>query len=215
MNIGILGGTFDPIHRGHSYVAQCVLEMFGLNHILFMVSKFPPHKREYSITSSSHRYAMVDLDLLDNQNLYPSAWEIDQETLSYTVETLQYFTHRYPENQYCFIAGSDSLNEIHLWKDYDKLLEEYCFVFVQRPGIEVDLNKLKISESSKRNIRKFSKKEQLSISPGQSFLASINAPDVSSTSIREMISEGKRLPSEMVSAAVFQYIKKYRLYEKS
>ena len=169
----------------------------------------------YSITSSSHRYAMVDLDLLDNQHFYPSAWEIDQETLSYTVETLQYFTHRYPENQYCFIAGSDSLNEIHLWKDYDRLLEEYCFVFVQRPGIEVDLNTLKISESSKRNIREFSEEEQLSISPGQSFLASINAPDVSSTSIREMISEGKRPSSEMVSSAVFQYIKKYRLYEKS
>ena len=214
MNIGILGGTFDPIHRGHSYVAKCVLEMFGLNHILFMVSKFPPHKKEYDITSSFHRYAMVALDLLAHQNFYPSSWEIDRETLSFTVETLQHFTRRYPENKYCFIAGSDSLNEIHLWKDYDKLLGEYCFVFVQRPGIEVDLNKLKISESLKRNIQKISKEEQLFVEPGQSFLVSINAPDVSSTSIREIISKVEIPPLEMVSSSVFQYIKKYCLYEK-
>ena len=85
MKIGILGGTFDPIHRGHSYVARCVLNMFSLNHVLFMVSKLPPHKEKDDLTSPFHRFAMVVLDLLDDRDLYPSPWELERGTLSYTI----------------------------------------------------------------------------------------------------------------------------------
>ncbi len=214
MKIGILGGTFDPIHRGHSYVARCVLRMFSLNHVLFMVSKLPPHKEKDDLTSPFHRYAMVVLDLLDDRDLYPSPWELERGTLSYTIETLQYFARRHPGDEYCFISGSDSLHEIHLWKDYGKLLREHCFIFVQRPGIEVDLDKLGVSASSRGTIRAVCEKERPTIRPGQSFLIAINAPAVSSTSIREMIVSGKQPSADMVSPAVLQYIRRHRLYEK-
>ena len=191
-------------------MARCVLRMFSLNHVLFMVSKLPPHKEKSDLTSPFHRYAMVVLDLLDDRDLYPSPWELERGTLSYTIETLQYFARRHPGDEYCFISGSDSLHEIHLWKDYGKLLREHCFIFVQRPGIEVDLDKLGVSASSRGTIRAVCEKERPTIRPGQS----INAPAVSSTSIREMIVSGKQPSADMVSPAVLQYIRRHRLYEK-
>jgi nicotinate-nucleotide adenylyltransferase len=215
LKIGILGGTFDPMHRGHTYLARAVSKVLDLNRVLFMVSYLPPHKGKQKITSPFHRYAMVALDLLEDKDLYPSRWELDRRKPSYTIETLQYFTSHYPQNQYCFIAGSDSLQEIHLWKDYGTLLSEHCFVFVQRPGAQVNPEELKISASLRQTIHLVCEHDPLQILPGQSLLMTLDAPDVSASSVRKIITSGKQPSSELISPSVFRYVKKHRLYEEN
>ena len=180
-----------------------------------MVSNLPPHKESRGLTSSFHRFAMTALDLLDDDSLHPSHWELDRVRPSYTIETLEHFDSHHSEHQFCFIAGSDSLREIHLWKDYVKLLSNYCFIFVQRPGTETSPRDLGISEALKTRIRVVCNKESPAIGSGQSFLTTINAPSVSSTSVRRMVCSGQWPPSDMISPSVLQYIRKHRLYEKN
>ena len=212
MKIGILGGTFDPMHRGHTYLARAVSTILDLDRVLFMVSYLPPHKGKQQITSPFHRYAMVAMDLLEEENLYPSQWELDRRKSSYTIETLQFFTSHYPQHQYCFIAGSDSLKEIHLWKDYGMLLKEHCFVFVQRPGAQVDLEERKISGALRQKIHIVCEQDQPIIRSGQSLLMTLEAPDISASSLRKLIASGKCPSSKLISPSVLQYVKKHRLY---
>lgn len=215
MRIGILGGTFDPIHRGHTYLAGEVLKVFRLDRVLFMVSNLPPYKDKEEITSPFHRYAMVVLDVLGEKRLYTSQWELAHQGFSYTVDTLRHFTATYPGHHFCFIAGSDSLKEIHLWKSYDTLLKKYTLIFVQRPGAEVELHQLKIPAPLKGTIRIVQEGENPTIEAGLSFLASLNALPISSTSIRQTIASG-RLPSpQALSPRVLQYIQGYHLYEEN
>ncbi len=215
MKIGILGGTFDPMHRGHTYLARAVSTILDLDRVLFMVSYLPPHKGKLKISSPFHRYCMVAMDLLEEENLYPSQWELDRRKSSYTIETLQYFTSHHPRHQYCFIAGSDSLKEIHLWKDYATLLKEHCFVFVQRPGAQVNLEKLKISGSLRQKIHSVCKQDRPIIRSGQSLLMTLDAPDISASSLRKLIASGKLPSSKLISPSVLQYVKKHRLYEEN
>ena len=215
MKIGILGGTFDPMHRGHTYLARAVSTVLDLDRVLFMVSYLPPHKGKQKITNSFHRYAMVAMDLLEKENLYPSQWELDRRKSSYTIETLQYFTSHYPQHQYCFLAGSDSLKEIHLWKDYGTLLKEHCFVCIQRPGAQVNLEELKISDSLRQKIHIVCEQDQPIIRSGQSLLMTLEAPDISASSLRKLIASGKHPSSKLISPSVLQYVKKHRLYEEN
>ena len=212
MRIGILGGTFDPIHQAHTYVASQVLKTFRLDRVLFMISRLPPHKKRQEISSPFHRYAMVVLELLGQRRLYTSQWEL-QQRFSYTVDTLRHLTRSEPRNRYCFIAGSDSLKEIHLWKGYDRLLRKYTLVFVQRPGAEVQLQELKIPAPLKGVIRIIQKGETPAIKAGESFLVHLDSPPISSTSIREMIASGKRPSQRQISRQVLHYIRKHKLYE--
>jgi len=180
-----------------------------------MVSYLPHHKGKQKITSPFHRYAMVELSLFEEENLYASLWELDQKKRSYTIETLQYFTSRYPQHQYCFMAGSDSLKELHLWKDYVTLLEEHCFIFVQRPGATANLDEVELLASSRQKIQIVCEQDKPIIRPGQSFLITLDAPAISGSSLRKIITSGEEPSSDNISPPVLQYIKKHRLYEKN
>ena len=215
MKLGILGGTFDPIHRGHTFIAHRIMETFGLDQVLFMVSNLPPHKEKVHTTGSFHRYAMVVLELLYEEGLCASLLELEQEGPSYTVTTLERLRNHYPNDRFCFIAGSDSLKEIHLWKDYATLLSEHCFVFVQRTQSEADLEQLKINGAARTTIKVVSASDKAIIQAGQSFLINIEAPAVSSTCIRRAIATGQTPDPESISATVLQYIREYRLYERN
>ncbi len=215
MRIGILGGTFDPIHQGHTYLAKEVLKIFKLDRVLFMISRLPPHKPGGEISSPFHRYAMVVLALLGQKRLYTSQWELLRGRFSYTVDTLRHFARTQPQHLYCFIAGSDSLKEIHLWKDYDRLLRKYTLIFVQRPGARIKLQELTIPGPLKGAIKIVQDGERPAIQAGQSFLVSLDPPPISSTSIREMIVAGKEPSQRWVSPSVLRYLQKHRLYERN
>lgn len=215
MKTGMLGGTFDPIHLGHTYIAREIAEVFGLDRVIFMVSQYPPHKKAREISSSFHRYAMVALELMGTEKFYASQFELFGNKPSYTVETLKEFSRRFPDQQSCFIAGTDSLAEINLWYEYDKLFLRHCMVFVQRPGAEVDLGSLEISANLKDLIQVVKPGDAPDIQEGRSFILSLNALHISSTDIRRMIASGECPSSDYLSPSVYKYIRKYRLYEQN
>lgn len=216
LRVGILGGTFDPIHKGHVHIARRVRHLFQLNQVLFMVAKTPPHKERHGISQVFHRYAMVAIELLYEDDFFASRREIQKEGPSYTIETLQELEEERPNDEFLFIAGSDSLGEIHLWKDYDKLLANHSMIFVQRPGAEVVIDTLSVPRELKNRIKHLCPEEgPRAVERGVSYLTSLDAPPVSSTMLRKLVSSGGRLTDEQVSPNVYQYILKYRLYERN
>ena len=215
MKIGVLGGTFDPIHLGHTFIAGKIAQVFGLNQVIFMVSKFPPHKQAQGISSAFHRHAMVVLGTMNESRFCASTLELTRQGLSYTVDTLEELGSGHPDDQFCFIAGTDSLSELHLWYEYDKLLSRHCLIFVQRPGAEVDLDNLKIPSNLRDSIQFVETDKPPVIQKGRSFCVNLNAPPISSTEIRQMIESGRRPPQEFLSSMVYEYIRKYRLYEEN
>ncbi len=215
MKIGLLGGTFDPVHAGHLHIARHALERMALDQIHLVVARTPPHKPGESVTDASHRFAMAVLATADDPRLLVSPWELNRPGPGYTIDTLQGMRGEFPNHQFCFVAGGDSLREIHLWKDCGTLLREYCFVFVRRPGFGPDLANLEIPGSLKRHIRTVCENETPAIRPGSSFLLVADPPPVSSTQIREAIAAGGQPPPGSIPPEVAAHIWKYRLYEQN
>ena len=211
MRVGILGGTFDPVHRGHQFIAQEVLGRFELDRVLFMVAHIPPHKQKRAIVSSQHRFAMVALATAAHPQLLASDWELGRLGPSYTQETLAQLTARYPQNQHCFIAGADLLAELHTWKNYARMLREHCLVFVSRPSLEINLRSLPLGRLQQRisNIRN---NEKPLLQSGRSYLLEANPPPISSTQIRRSLAQGLPPSPGQLHENVSQYIRKYRLY---
>jgi nicotinate-nucleotide adenylyltransferase len=213
VNIGILGGTFDPVHQGHLYVAKCVLASFDLDRVLLMVARQPPHKDLHRLTNPYHRYAMAALATRRMLNVFPCSWELCREGPSYTIDTLRGLNARHPADKFCFIAGGDSLQEVHLWRKYDKLLTEYSFVFVQRLGLEVDLDQVGLEEPLRKRFRVVWEDQKQLLSAGTHYLVRAQPPPVSSTRIRTTISAGHSPSLEEVPEEVLDYIRKHQLYE--
>ena len=214
MKVGVLGGTFDPVHVGHLYIARQIRESFELDRVLFMVAKQPPHKGSRCVSQSFHRYTMVVLALLDERDFLASGMELLRKGPSYTIETLQQLRDDNPSDQFCFIGGSDSFKELHLWKDCDKLFREHCLVFVQRPGAEVSLDGLEIAPELGRRAIAVSEGDSPHILPGRTYLVRLNAPPVSSTEIRRLVALGECPSHEHVPERVSGYIEKYQLYHE-
>lgn len=214
MKVGVLGGTFDPVHSGHLYIAKAISEIFSLDRVLFMVANEPPHKRPRYISESSIRYAMVVLALLDESDLLACDLELLRDGPSYTIETLRRLRDDHPGDEFCFIGGSDSLRELHYWKECDKLLREHCLVFVERPGAEVSLKSLEIGSELGSRTQIVSKGDCPSISPGRTYLVSLDAPAVSSTEIRSLIASGRRPSPGDVPKRVLDFIEKHQLYHE-
>lgn len=214
MKVGVLGGTFDPVHSGHLYIANKIRVLLDLDRVLFMVAKQPPHKGARPVSQMSHRYAMVVLALLDEEALLASGMELKRSGPSYTIDTLRQLRAESPTDEFCFIGGSDSLKEIHLWKDCDKLFQEHCLVFVQRPGAEVSLDGLEIAPELGRRAITVSEGDSPVIKPGLTYLVSLNAPPVSSTEIRRLVASGRHPSPEYTPERVIDYIEKYQLYHE-
>lgn len=214
MKFGIFGGTFDPIHSAHLFVAREIRRVFSLDAVLFMVSKNPPHKTSNALTHPLHRLAMVNLAVMAEEGMYASFAELERLGPSYTVDTLDDFVRTHPGDSVCFIGGGDSLNEVHLWRECDKLFREHCLVFVQRVGTELELDRLQMAPGMKKRLRVVEGWECPEITPGTSFLVNLLPPDISSTAIRDLIRKGGEPPREQLPELVLQYIRKYQIYEQ-
>ncbi len=211
MRVAILGGSFDPVHLGHLGLARAAQKFLGLHQVVFMIAPRPPHKGNRLHTDAYHRFAMVSLALQEEEQMVTSTFELDRPGPSYTVELLDEWTHRHPEQEVCFLAGGDSLQQIHLWKDCVRLLEKYSFVFVGRRGARVELDELHL-ESHLRNRIQVCVTPQPRLKPGQSLLIKIPLPPpVSSSSIRSALAQ--REAPDYLDPAVLSYIRKHHLYE--
>lgn len=130
--IGIMGGTFDPIHLGHLIIAEAARMMFYLDEIIFIPVGDPPHKNKRKVSSAKHRLRMIELSIADNPAFFVSDMEIRRQGETYTIDTLREMRRRYPEDRMFFITGADAMDSITTWKDYEELFSYADFVVAIR-----------------------------------------------------------------------------------
>ena len=187
--IGILGGTFNPIHIGHLTIAEMVYERLRLDKVIFVPSNLPPHKSGKNVASAKDRYHMVRLGVRGNPRFEVSDYEIKKRGKSYSIETVSHFRDRYPAGtKLFFIIGSDLLPTLRAWKRIDEILKVVSFVSVNRPGFKEKKSKIKV-----RSI-------------------TIPGLQTSSSYVRERITSGKTV-KYLVPESVLSYIEKKKLYK--
>jgi nicotinate-nucleotide adenylyltransferase len=213
--IGIFGGTFNPIHRGHVQAALEVQEIFLLDRILLIPSYIPPHKGTPDIATASHRLQMVELAVTPYPLIVPSSIEIDAKGKSYSILTLAKLKKRYPDSSMFFILGVDAFLEIDTWRDYKKLLDQCHFIVISRPGYKLENAKDVLRGSYKeRMVQVFDSVALDKVVPQNHkiFLLSIPALDIASKDIRRKVKLGESI-TDLVAESVRDYISTNKLYQ--
>lgn len=136
--IGILGGTFDPPHFGHLFIAEQAKEACSLDEIWFMPTKIPPHKQGSNLCSDDNRIEMVGRAIRSNPFFKLSLIEFERMGPSYTIDTMKELKGLYSDYQFYFIIGGDMINYLPKWKEIDELLSIITFIGIQRPGHTLD-----------------------------------------------------------------------------
>ncbi|RYZ52413.1 MAG: nicotinate-nucleotide adenylyltransferase [Sphingobacteriales bacterium] len=137
MHIGLYFGSFNPIHTGHLIVANHIVENTEIDKIWFIVSPHNPLKEEHSLLNEYDRLHLVELAIGDNPRFRASNVEFRMPKPSYTIDTLTYLAEKFPLEKFSVIAGSDSFQNIHRWKNYQQLVANYSFIIYKRPGFEI------------------------------------------------------------------------------
>jgi nicotinate-nucleotide adenylyltransferase len=130
--VGLLGGTFNPVHRGHIELGLKIREAFGLDHILYILSARPPHKKSRKIPDARVRFRMLKKALKPYPELVPCDLEIGRREPSWTVDTIAELKARFPGDRFYFITGSEGFLKIRTWKEYRRVLESVSFIIVVR-----------------------------------------------------------------------------------
>ncbi|WP_144213150.1 nicotinate-nucleotide adenylyltransferase [Shewanella donghaensis] len=188
MKIGILGGTFDPIHYGHIKPAIEVKQQLGLDQIWLMPNHIPPHK-ESTRVSSKHRLAMATMVCQQYADFDVCDIEVNRDTPSYTAKTLELLTERYPEHQFYFIMGTDSFLQLASWHQWQKLFELCHLVICRRPGWSANRDHPMMQLLIKNQLD-FSKRViegKTEFKTGQIFPVDVTEQDISSTEIRQQL----------------------------
>ncbi|MCT4688453.1 nicotinate-nucleotide adenylyltransferase [Vallitalea sp.] len=157
-SIGIMGGTFDPIHYGHLILAQHVLDEMGLKKIMFIPSGISYLKSNNGTSNKKHRLNMTKIGIINNERFEVSTIEIDREGNTYTVDTIEELNEKHPNNTYYFIIGADSLFDLVKWKNYKRLFDTCNFVVTNRGStytneqLQQEINRLKSKYDAKINL---------------------------------------------------------------
>lgn len=193
--IGIMGGTFDPIHQGHIRMAQCALDSLPLDRVLMLPSGNPPHKS--GVTDAEDRYRMVCAACAGLPGLFPCREEIDREGVIYTVDTLSILHEKYPKAELYYIIGADTLMELHKWRRYEKVLTLCTFLVCPRSwhytAQELNAERLHLEDMG-----------------GRFVLVDMDVVDVSSTEVRQAVRDGEATP--LLPVQVRQYAASAGLY---
>lgn len=214
--IGVLGGTFDPIHLGHLDVALAAQRALSLAKVLFLPARVPPHKARPQQVSGYHRFAMAALATADYTNLRVSDVELCSSSSkpSYTSLTLQQLALvGYNATQLFFIMGSDAFAEIAQWYDYPELLDRSHFVVVSRSGLAAaELpQRLQKLASRMRTATTDGAQNPITNDATAIWLVDADIRNVSSSEIRERVAQGESI-DDLLPPAVVSYISKHRLY---
>ena len=196
--VGILGGTFDPIHTGHLSLAEAAYESFSLDYVLIMPNGNPPHKAGQVNATMEQRTRMVELAVADNPHLKVSDFEKTPQDYHYTYETLEFLKKEHPDTDYYFILGADSLVHFHTWMEPRRICEACSILAATRDHME--------SEELTARIQELSRVFGAHIYP-------METPniDISSNMIRERVRTGRSI-RYYVPEAVEEYIYKKGLY---
>lgn len=199
--IGIMGGTFNPIHYGHLLMCEFIREEFNLDRILFIPAQNPPHKGTKSIAGAQERLDMVRLAIKSNPFFEASEIEMNRSGASYTIETLRELGESYgDEGRLNLIIGADSLMQINTWKSYEEIVETADIIVARRPDTKNRLLELMAARlKTECNAR--------------IFLSDAVALDYSSTDIRRRIQNGLSI-KYMVPEDVEAYIGEHELYRE-
>ena len=199
--VGILGGTFNPIHTGHLIMAEEACNRHNLSKVIFIPAYIPPHKYVEDLANANQRYQMVKHAIKENSKFEVSDLEIKREGRSFTIDTVQEVLHYYGKSSIIFlIMGADSLNELELWKDIKKLSQLCHFVIVNRPGYK--------TEPSARLVEIIGKDK---VADMERLRLTIEPIGTSSTGIRKRINDGVEI-KELVPECVEAYIREHGLY---
>ena len=177
--IGIMGGTFDPIHQGHIHMARCALDSMQLDRVLMLPSGNPPHKPD--ITPGEDRYRMVCAACAGIAGLEPCREEIDRKGVIYTVDTLSILHEKYPKADLFYIIGADTLMELHKWRYFETVLTMCTFLICPRSW---QYTPQQLTDERRR----------LTALGGRFIMLDMDVIDVSSTGVRQAIRTGESTP---------------------
>ncbi len=199
--IGIMGGSFDPVHMGHLIIAQDAVEGLNLSEVVFVPAAIPPHKQQLQRADAEHRLDMLRLAVESNPRFSVSDIEVERGGVSYTVDTLKALRDLYPDAALLLIVGSDTLVELHMWHDTEKILELCDVATFLRPGVdavEVIAEKIQLPPEQKKRVLRN--------------LVDAHRIEVSSSEIRMRLAEGLGI-RYLVPPEVERYIYKQGLYQ--
>lgn len=198
MKLGLFGGSFDPIHRGHLDPVRRARRALGLDRVVYLPTAVPPHKPE-RVAPAAMRYAMVELALLGEEGLFASPYELTLDRTAYTVETLQHFRRAYPEAELHLLIGGDSFAEFDSWRRWQEIVDLARLVVLVRPGFAVAAEALRPAIAAL-------------LCGGRVDVVADQPVALSSTALREMFARGEAPAPGDVPALVVQYIHRYDLY---
>lgn len=201
MKLGLFGGSFDPIHRGHVDSAAAARRMLGLDRILFLPTARPPHKTNQELTPAWARYAMVELALLEAEGCFASPFELSPPRVAYTVDTVGHFRQAHPEAELFLLLGADSYLSLHRWRRWREIVASVALAVLARPGWDPE----QPSEGAPEDFRPRLAAARVHVVE--------NPPlPISSTELRESLGRGEEPPPDTVPDLVLRYIHKYALY---
>jgi nicotinate-nucleotide adenylyltransferase len=199
MKLGLFGGSFDPIHRGHVEPVRAALAEVGLDRVLYLPTARPPHKRTQRLAPPWARFAMVELALLDEPRLQVSPYELQLERPAYTVETLEHFRRELPDAELHLLIGEDSFRDLAQWVRWSDIVRLANLVVLARP----------LGGATPAPLPD----ELRALAEGPTVRFVRDRPvDVSSTAIRAALERGEEPPAGALADPVVQYIHKYKLY---
>ncbi len=198
--IGIMGGTFNPVHFAHLILAESAYEELKLDKVYFMPSKKPPHKLNENIIGDEHRVQMIKLAIQNNPHFILSCLELDREGITYTADTLEELTRNYPQDEFYFIMGADSLFQIEEWFNIEQIFKLSVIVAAVRDHSTYE----EITGQMKHLTDTFHARIHLLNTPNM---------DISSKMLRQYIKDGRSI-RYYVPDPVINYISSHGLYNE-
>lgn len=195
MKVGLFGGSFDPIHRGHLEPVRHARTALGLDRVIYLPTARPPHKLKLRAVAHQ-RYAMVEMALLEEEGMYASPFEMRGETC-YTIDTVEHFSQELPESQLVLLIGADSWAAFSTWRRWRHILAKAELAVLLRPGWEAGSLEPPFDQAFERG--------RLHFVPNEPW-------PVSSSELRRRFEHGENVHTGSVPRLVLNYIAKYELY---
>lgn len=211
--MGLLGGTFDPVHNGHLAMAEAGIRLFRLDAVYFVTAVNPPHKSHQTRANLLDRHAMVALALMHRPRMVPSSLEYGRPGNSYSIDTVRQFQRDLGDRaEIFFLIGMDAFLELPTWKEYHRLTDYCSFIVYARLGFDEKLLQKRLPRELVRKIAPVLKAKTFAAGTGRKIhLVRGFSNSISSTAIRQRVQQGNSL-AELVPPAVGEYIRKVRLY---